>query len=96
MSKVLDNIYVYRFLLSTFLLNKFYRRSTAIVFGTVFLILSGDCGNFIFSGFFYPITINFHNSEIEGNVLPIGLQYTFSLKWYDFGMKCLLTTMPKG
>ena len=59
--------------------------------------------------FFYPKTSNFHNSGMVGcrelsgssmynisNVLLIGLQLTLSFKWLDFGLKCLVTTAPKG
>ena len=92
------------------MLNIFYSRSTAIVFGTVFLILSGDCGNFcflkkifskssyIYVVLFYPKTINFHKSGIVGNVLSIRLQYTLSFKSPDFGLRfrCLVTITPIG
>ena len=29
------------------------------------------------------------------SVLSIGLQYTLSFKWPDFGLKCRVTIMPK-
>ena len=63
---------------------------------------------FIFM-FFYLKTSNFRNSGMIGrkkpsdpsmnnvfNVLSIGLQYTFSFKWPDFGLKCLVTVTPEG
>ena len=89
------------------LLNIFYSWSKAVVFGTLLLILSGDRGNFcfwrkyfqspfIFMLFFYPKTINFHNTEIVSNVLSIGLQYALSFKWLDFCLTCLVTTISKG
>ena len=59
--------------------------------------------------FFYPKTSNFHNSGMIGcrklsgpsmnnivNVLSIGLQYTLSFKWHDFGLRYLVTITPKG
>ena len=52
---------------------------------------------------------NFHNSGMVGrknlgdcsfnrifNALSIGLQYTLSLEWPGFGLKCLVTAMLKG
>ena len=57
---------------------------------------------------FYPKTSNFHNSGMVSrkklsdlplnnifSVLSIGLQYTLSFKWPDFGLKCRVTIMPK-
>ena len=59
--------------------------------------------------FFYPKTSNFHNAGMIGrkklsdhsmnnifNILSIGLQYTLSFKWPDFGLKCGATITPKG
>ena len=59
--------------------------------------------------FFYPATSNIDNSGLIGrrklpnslvnsifDVLSIGLQYTFSFKWPNFGLKCLITVTPKG
>ena len=58
---------------------------------------------------FYPKTNNFHNSENIGrrkpsdpsmnnifNVLSIGLQNSFSFRWPDFDLKCLVTMTEKG
>ena len=89
------------------LLNIFYRRSTAIVFGTVFLDSFWRLWKLFFLKkifsvllylccFFYPKTINFINSGIVSNVLSTGLQYTLSFKWPDFGLKCLVTITPKS
>ena len=52
---------------------------------------------------------NFHNSGMAGrrklgdrslnrifNALSIGLYYTLSFEWPDFGLKFLVTVMPKG
>ena len=57
---------------------------------------------------FYPETNNLNNSAIVGRrklsehsmnnifiVLLIALQYTLSFKLPDFGLKCLVTIMPK-
>ena len=59
--------------------------------------------------FFCPKTSNFHNPGMIGcrklcdsstnnifNVLSIGLQYTLSFKWTDFGLKCLVTITSNG
>ena len=73
------------------LLNIFYCRSTAIVSGTVFfynfwrfwklfVYEENIFSLLIFMLFFYPKTINFHNSGIVSNVLSTGLQYTLSFK----------------
>ena len=77
LSKILDNIYNDRFLLVD-LLNIFYHRSTAIVFGTVlfdsflrlwklfcFLKKIFSKSSYIY-GFFYPKTSNFDNSGMAG------------------------------
>ena len=90
------------------MLDIFYCRPTAIVFGTalfdtfwllwklsffeenIFTVFLYLCC------FFYPKTIDFHNSGIVGNVPSSGLQYTLSFKWPDFGLRCLITITPKG
>ena len=75
-----------------------------------FLILSEDCGNIFFEENIFKVLLYlcFNNSEIVGhrklhdpsmnkifNVLSIGLQYTLSYKWPDFGLKCLVAIKPK-
>ena len=92
------------------LLNIFYHRSTAIVFGTVFFLFffffiveffvfwrkySQSLLIFIIISI-YPKTNSFHNSGVVGNFLSIGFQHTIWFKWPDFGLKCLVTITAKG
>ena len=64
---------------------------------------------FLYLCFFCPKTSNFHSPGMIGHrklcdssvniifdVLSIGLQYTLSFKWTDFGLKCLVTITSKG
>ena len=66
------------------------------------------CWNHLIFTYFYPKISSFHNSVMISrrklpdlslnnifSVLSIGLQYTLSFKWPDFGLKCRVTVMPK-
>ena len=106
MSEILDNIYIDRFLYLAFvkyILLQIYSHCIGNCTFWYFLAIVETCFlkkifskySYIYVGF-YPKTINFHNSGIVGNVLSIGLQYTLSFKWPDFGLKYLVTITPKG
>ena len=109
-SLILDNIYIDRFLLVAFvkyILSQIY--SHCIQNSTFWYFLEVvETFAFIFIFLFYLKTDNFNNSEIADcrklpnpsmnkifNVLSIGLQYSLSYKWSDFGLKCLVAIMPK-
>ena len=74
-----------------------------------FCFLKKICSKSSYICLFYPKSSNFHNSGKIGrrkpsdplmknifNVLSIGLQYAFSLKWPDFDLKCLVKITQKG
>ena len=101
MSKILDNMYIDRSLLVAFVKYILSQIYSHCIRNCTFWYFLAIVETFVFEEnifevflylccFVYPKTINFHTSGIVGNVPSIGLQYTLSFKWSDFGLKCIV------